>query len=82
VVIHLLQTDGTQRIFDEWLTDPDWLKYYIGVFNQPSSSVKPLQAIFVLKNYGPFILYNSEGTQNNLALHALLSYVHSDSKQK
>jgi hypothetical protein len=52
------------------------------VFNQPSSSVKPLQAIFELKNDGPVILDISEGTQNNLALDALLSYVHIDSKQK
>ncbi len=82
MAIRLLKTDGTQHKFDEWLTDPDRLKNYIDVFNQQSSSIKPLQVIFVLKNDGPVIVDMSEGTQNTLALDALLSYLHIDSKQK
>jgi hypothetical protein len=80
--IRLLMTDGTQHRFEEWLTDPARLKHYIDIFNQPSSSIKPLQAIFVLKKDGPIIINVSEGTQNNLQLDELLSRLHIDSAEK
>jgi hypothetical protein len=67
VAIRLLKTDGTQPKFDAWLTDPDRLKYYIGVFNQPSSSIKPLQVIFVLKNDGQSLLTRQK--EHKIILH-------------
>jgi hypothetical protein len=82
IAIRLQMTDRTQHRFEEWLTDPDRLKQYIDVFNQPSSSVKPLQAIFVLKKDGPIIIDVSEGAQSNLQLDEVLSYLHVDSAGK
>lgn len=82
IAIRLQMTDRTQHRFVEWLTDPDRLKQYIDVFNQPSSSVKPLQAIFVLKKDGPIIIDVSEGAQSNLQLDEILSYLHIDSAGK
>ena len=49
IAIRLLMTDGTQAQFKVWLDDPDELRKFIDTFNQPSSLVKPLQAIFLPK---------------------------------
>jgi hypothetical protein len=69
-------THGPDPEFEEWLTDPDRLKHYnIDVFNQPSSSIQPLQAIFVQRNGKAIKVDVSDGTQNNLQLNELLSYL-------
>jgi len=82
VAIRILMTDGTQPNFEEWLNDPARLKHYIDIFNQPSSSVKPLRAIFVLRKGNPLIVDVSESTQNNLQLNELLSYLNIDPVEK
>jgi hypothetical protein len=78
VAIRLRMTHGDNPEFEEWLTDPDRLKHYIDVFNQPSSSIQPLQAIFVQRNGNEIKVDVSKGTQNNLQLDELLSYLSID----
>jgi hypothetical protein len=73
VAIRLRMTQGPDHEFVEWLTDPDRLKVYIDAFK--SSSIKPLQAIFVQRNNKALPVDVLEGAQNNLALDALLSYL-------
>lgn len=75
VAIRLQMTDGTEAIFEEWLTDPDRLRHYIDVFHQPSASVKPLQVIFVLKQNKRIIVDVSEGAQQNIQLNEVLNYL-------
>lgn len=75
VAIRLRMTHGPDHEFVEWLTDPDRLKAYIDAFNRPSSSIKPLQAIFVQRNDKSLLVGVSEGTQNNLQLNELLGYL-------
>jgi hypothetical protein len=82
VAIHLRMTHGPDHEFEEWLTDPDRLKHYIDVFNQPSSSIQPLQAIFVQRNGKALKADVSKGTQNNFQLDVLLSYLNIDSAEK
>src|SRR5437667_2200729 len=50
VAVRLRMTHGPDHEFEEWLTDPDRLKHYIDVFNEPSSLIQPLYAIFVQRN--------------------------------
>jgi hypothetical protein len=80
VAIRLRMTQGPDHEFEEWLTDPDRLKVYIEAFK--SSSIKPLQVIFVQRNNKALPVDVLEGAQNNLPLDALLSYLNIDSKQK
>lgn len=75
VAIRLRMTHGPDHAFVEWLTDPDRLKHYIDAFSQPSSSIKPLQAIFVQRNDKALLVDVLEGVQNNLPLNELLSYL-------
>lgn len=82
VAIRLRMTHGPDHEFVEWLTDPDRLKTYIDAFNQPSSSIKPLEAIFVQRNDKVLPVDVVEGVQNNLPLDALLSYLNIGPKQK
>lgn len=82
VAIRLQMTDGTEAMFQEWLTDPVRLKHYIDIFLQPSTSAKPIQVIFALKNGKSIVVDVSEGTQNNLQLKELLSYLNIDSVEK
>lgn len=80
VAIRLRMTHGPDHEFVEWLTDPDRLKHYIDAFNQSSSSLKPLQAIFVQRNDKALLVDVSDGVQNNLPLDVLLSYLNIDPK--
>ena len=82
VAIRLRMTHGPDHEFVEWLTDPDRLKTYIDAFNQPYSSIKPLQAIFVQRNDKVLPVDVVEDVQNNLPLNTLLSYLNIDPKQK
>jgi hypothetical protein len=82
VAIRLRMTHGNDPEFEEWLTDPARLKHYIDVFNQPSSSVQPLYAIFVQRNGKATKVDVSEGTHNNLQLDELLSYLPIDEAEK
>lgn len=82
VAIRLRMTHGPDHEFEEWLTDPDRLKHYIDVFNEPSSLTQPLYAIFVQRNGKALKVDVSKGTQNNLQLNELLSYLHTDSAEK
>ena len=82
VAIHLRMTHGPDHEFEEWLTSPDRLKHYIDVFNQPSSSIQPLHAIFVQRNGKAYKVDVSKGTQNNPQLDELLSYLKSDSAEQ
>lgn len=82
VSIGLRMTDGTEHEFQEWITDPDRLRHYIDVFNQPSSNVKPLQVIFKQKNGNTIVINVAEGVQNNLPLNELLSYLKVESERK
>jgi hypothetical protein len=82
IAIHLRMTHGPDHEFEEWLTDPDRLKQYIDVFNQPSSSIQPLQAIFVQRIGKAIKVDVSKGTQNNLPLSEVLSYLHIDLAQQ
>ena len=68
-------TDGTEHKFQQWLTDPARLKHYIDTFLQPSTSVKPVEAVFVQKNGNSIVVDVSEGAQNNFQLNELLSYL-------
>jgi hypothetical protein len=80
VAIRLRMTHGPDHAFVEWLTDPDRLKHYIDAFSQPSSSIKPLQAIFVQRNDKALLVDVLEGVQNNPPLDTLLSYLNIDPK--
>lgn len=82
VTIRLRMTHGPDHEFEEWLTDPEQLKHYIDVFNKPSSSIQPLQAVFVQRNGKAIKVDVSEGTQDNLQLNELLSYLHIDEIDK
>jgi len=82
VTIRLRMTHGPDHEFEEWLTDPEQLKRYIDVFNKPSSSIQPLQAVFVQRNGKALKVDVSEGTQDNLQLNELLSYLHIDEFDK
>lgn len=82
VAIRLLMTNGSRHTFEEWLTDPDRLKHYIDVFNQPSSSIQPLQASFVQRNGEALRVDVSRGAQNNLQLDELLSYLKIDPAER
>jgi len=82
VAIHLRMTHGPDHEFEEWLTDTDRLKHYIDVFNEPSSSIQPLQAVFVQRNGKAIKVDVSEGTQNNLQLVELLNYLNIDETDK
>jgi hypothetical protein len=82
VAIRLRMTHGPDHEFVEWITEPDRLKHYIDAFSQPSSSIKPLQAIFVQRNDKALHVDVSEGTQNNRPLDTLLSYLNIDLKKK
>ena len=82
VAIRLLMTNGSRHTFEEWLTHPDRLKHYIDMFNQPSSSIQPLQASFVQRNGEALRVDVSRGAQNNLQLDELLSYLHINSAEK
>lgn len=82
VAIRLRMTHGPDHRFKEWLTDPDRFKHYIDVFNQPSSSILPLKAIFVQRNGKELSVDVSKGTQNNPQLDELLSHLNIDSEQK
>jgi len=73
---------GPDHQFEEWLTDLDRLKYYIDAFNQPSSTVLPLKAIFVQRNGKEIPVDVLKGTQNNPQLDELLSYLNINSEQK
>jgi len=81
VAIRLRMTHGDDPEFEEWLTEPDRLKHYIDVFNQPSSSIQPLSAIFVQRNGKEIKVDVSKGSQNNLQLDELLSYLSTDSAE-
>ena len=75
VAVRLKMTDGTEATFQEWLTEPDKLKQYIDVFSQPNSSIKPLQAIFVMRNGRQIVVDVSTGAEQNIQLDELLSYL-------
>jgi len=81
MAIRLQMTDGTEAMFQEWLTDPGRLKHYIDIFVQPSTSAKPVEVVFALKNGKTLVVDVSEGAQNNLQLNELLSYLNIDSVQ-
>ncbi|HJT57041.1 MAG TPA: hypothetical protein VJ761_11140, partial [Ktedonobacteraceae bacterium] len=82
VAIRLRMTDGTEAMFQEWLTDPARLKHYINIFLQPSTSAKPVEVIFALKNGKSIIVDVSGDAQNNLQLDELLGYLHIDPAQE
>lgn len=81
VHIRLNMSDGTRPAFKKWLDDPDALKTYIDAFNDPSSSVKPLQAVFVPIQGRPLVVDVSKGTKDNLQLEVLLSYLNTDKSE-
>src|SRR5260370_42318324 len=81
MAIRLQMTDGTEAMFQEWLTDPGRLKHYIDIFFQPSTFAKPVEVVFALKNGKTLVVDVSEGAQNNLQLNELLSYLNIDSVQ-
>jgi hypothetical protein len=66
--------------FEEWLTNPERLKHYIDVFLDPTSSIKPLQVIFVERNGMRHFIDVSKGSSNNFQLNELLSYLHIDTE--
>jgi tetratricopeptide (TPR) repeat protein len=82
VAIRLRMTHGPDHQFEEWLTDPDKLKHYIDVFNQPSSTILPLKVVFVQRNGKELSVDVLKGTQNNPQLDELLSYLNTNSEQK
>lgn len=82
VAIRLRMTHGNDPEFEEWLTEPDRLKHYIDVFNQPSGSIQPLYAIFVQRNGKAIKVDVSKGAQDNPQLNELLSYLNIDSTEK
>jgi hypothetical protein len=82
VTIRLRMTHGPDHEFEEWLTDPERLKHYIDVFNQPSSSIQPLHATFVQRNGKAIKVDVSKGTKNNLQLNELLSYLNMNTEQQ
>jgi hypothetical protein len=75
VAIRLRMTHGPDHEFEEWLTNPDRLKHYIDAFNQSSSSIQPLQATFVQRNGLVLKVDVIQGSENNLQLDELLSYL-------
>ncbi len=56
----------------QWLTEPDELKRFIDVFNQPSSQLKPTEVVFVLWNRDTIVVDVTEGAQENLQLDEML----------
>jgi hypothetical protein len=81
VSVRLRMTHGDDPEFEEWLTDPDRLRHYIDVFNQPSSPIQPLYAIFVQRSGKEIKVDVSRGAQNNLQLDELLNYLNADPAQ-
>jgi WD40 repeat protein len=82
VAIRLRMTHGPDHQFEEWLTDPDKLKHYIDVFNQPATTILPLKVVFVQRNGKELSVDVLKGTQNNPQLDELLSYLNTNSEQK
>jgi len=81
VAIRLRMAHGDDPEFEEWLTDPDRLKHYIDIFNQPSNSSQPLYVIFVQRNGKEIKVDVSKGSQDNLQLEELISYLRTDSTE-
>jgi hypothetical protein len=82
VAIRLRMTHGPDHEFEEWLTEPDKLKHYIDVFNQPGTTILPLKVVFVQRNGTGLPVDVLKGTQNNPQLDELLSYLHIDETDK
>jgi hypothetical protein len=76
--ITLRMTREDDHEFTEWLTDPKRLKEYIDAFNRPSSWIKPVYVTFVKRNRKKIKVYVTKGTQNNIELDTMLSYLHID----
>jgi len=70
--IRVRMTDGRERTMQQWLTEPDELKRFIDVFNQPSSQLKPTEVVFVLWNRDTIVVDVTEGTPGNLQLDEML----------
>src|SRR5439155_20200957 len=82
VTIRLRMNHGPDHEFEEWLTDPERLKHYFDVCNEPFSSIQPLEAIFVQRNGKATKLEVAKGTQNNLKLNEFIRYMNIDKREK
>jgi hypothetical protein len=80
--IRLRMTDGRERTLQKWLTEPDELKHFIDVFNQPSSQMKPTEVVFVLWNREIVVVDVTSGAQGNLQLDEMLKYLKIDPEEK
>ncbi len=81
--IRLRWTDGRQRDTPQkWLTEPDELKHFINVFQEPSSQLKPTEVVFVLWNREIYVVDVTKGTQGNLQLDEMLKRLKIDSEKK
>jgi len=80
--IRLRMTGGKELTMQKWLIEPDELKHFIDVFNQPSSNVKPTEVVFVLWNRDIMVVDVTQGAQGNPQLDEMLKHLKIDPEEK
>ena len=61
--------------FEEWVKDSASLKHYVEAFSDPSSSLLPVQVVFVQASGKEIRIDVSKGVQSNVPLDEVLKYL-------